>query len=315
MSELLEMAFNPLQANQITASGHELDLSSDKFGVLRDSSDLALNAEQLRARMEEDGYLYLPGLLNRDDVIEARRTVANQLMAEGHLAPGTDPMDCIAALDTQLAFRPDLSKDNPALMKVLYDGPMIAFYERFLGCAVRHFDFTWFRAISPGGATYPHTDAVYMNRGTQNLYTSWTPIGDVTQEIGGLMVLEGSHKHQKIRENYSASDVDAFCENKVGKDYTGMGGGGNIRSGGWLSNNPVTLREAVGGRWLTADFRMGDLLMFSIYTIHASIDNRSNQIRLSSDSRYQSAAEPADERWIGTNPIGHGPQGKRAMIC
>jgi len=309
------MAFTEPKTEQITASGHALELSSDKFGVLRDSSDVAFDSVQLRERMEEDGYLYLPNLLNREEVIEARRVVANQLMAEGHLETGTDPMDCIAAKDAKLAFRPDVAKDNPALMKVLYDGPMMAFYERFLGCEVRHFDFTWFRAISPGGATFPHTDAVYMNRGTQDLYTSWTPIGDVTTEIGGLMVLEGSHKHQKLRENYSTRDVDAFCENKVGKVFTGMGGGGNIREGGYLSKNPVTLRDAIGGRWLTANFRMGDLLMFSIYTVHASIDNRSNQIRLSSDSRYQSAAEPADERWIGPNPTGHGKDSKRAMIC
>ncbi len=315
MSDLLEMTFTEPKAEKITASGHALDLSRDKVGALRDSSDVAFDSVRLRERMAEDGYLYLPNLLNREEVMEARRIVANQLMAEGHLEVGTNPMDCIAAKDAKMAFRPDVTKDNPALMKVLYDGPMMAFYERFLGCEVRHFDFTWFRAISPGGATFPHTDAVYMNRGTQNLYTSWTPIGDVTTEIGGLMVLEGSHKHQKLRENYSTRDVDAFCENKVGKDFTGMGGGGNIREGGYLSNNPVTLRDAIGGRWLTANFHMGDLLMFSIYTVHASIDNRSNQIRLSSDSRYQSAAEPADERWIGPNPTRHGSESKRAMIC
>lgn len=50
-------------------------------------------------------------------------------------------------------------------------------------------------------------------------------------------------------------------------------------------------------------------------TVHASLDNCSNQIRLSADSRYQLACEPADERWIGPNPIAHGPKSKRRMIC
>ena len=62
-------------------------------------------------------------------------------------------------------------------------------------------------------------------------------------------------------------------------------------------------------------FRMGDLLVFSMFTVHASLDNQTNRIRLSSDTRYQRAADPVDERWIGENPVGHGPGGKRAMIC
>jgi hypothetical protein len=51
---------------------------------------------------------------------------------------------------------------------------------------------------------------------------------------------------------------------------------------------------------------MGEVLVFSMFPVHASLDNRSKQIRLSSDSRYQPAGLPTDERWIGANPIGHG---------
>ena len=40
-----------------------------------------------------------------------------------------------------------------------------------------------------------------------------------------------------------------------------------------------------------------------------------NRVRLSTDSRYQPADEPADPRWIGPNPTGHSPANRRAMIC
>ena len=33
------------------------------------------------------------------------------------------------------------------------------------------------------------------------------------------------------------------------------------------------------------------------------------------DSRYQLSSEPIDERWVGERPDGHGPGGKKAMIC
>ena len=50
-------------------------------------------------------------------------------------------------------------------------------------------------------------------------------------------------------------------------------------------------------RWLTAEYRMGDVLVFSMYTMHASTDNQSESaVRLSSDTRYQLASEPADAR-------------------
>jgi len=52
-----------------------------------------------------------------------------------------------------------------------------------------------------------------------------------------------------------------------------------------------------------------------MYTVHTSLDNGANAIRLSTDTRYQLASEPIDERWVGEKPIGHGPQAKKGMIC
>ena len=300
----------------LTSYEQELETSPEAFGWLRDSSAISDNVPELRARMAEEGYLFLPGYLNREEVIEARRVCVEKLAAAGQLDENFDAMDAVAAPRSEVKFMPELAKNNPALMKVLYDGPMIAFYEKLLGGPVRHFDFTWIRAIAPGRATPPHMDVVYMGRGTKNLFTSWTPLGDIDLETGGLIILENSHKHERLNKNYGAKDVDTFCANRRDENYAGMGGGGNISNGGWLSRTPNTLRKNLGGRWLTApQFRMGDLLAFSIYTVHASLDNYSNRIRLSSDSRYQLASETADERWIGENPIGHGPAGKHGMIC
>lgn len=298
-----------------TSSGHRLDTAPDAWGVLRDSSDATFDGAELRARLAADGYLYLPGLLDRDEVIAARRELCARLARAGQLQVGTDPFESIAAADYAGLSMEDLARDNAPLMRVLYDGAMMDFYARLLDGGVRHFDYTWVRSVGPGVATPPHTDAVYMNRGTTHLYTSWTPLSDTDAQTGGLMMLENSHQNEKLRANYSSKDVDAFCQNRVGPNHVNMGGGGNIRESGALTHNPVKLREKLGGRWLTTDFAMGDLLMFSIYTVHASLDNRSNRVRLSSDSRYQLASESADPRWVGPNPSGHAAVSKRAMIC
>jgi len=306
---------NTMTLPHLTSLSQELDTSPACFGELRDSMDAIDDIAALRERMAQDGYLYLPGYLDRDEVLEARQVVTDRLAAQGFLDPNYPSIEAVAAHDANVAFKPDLATDNPPLMKVLYAGRMMEFYARFLCGEVRHFDYTWFRAVGPGKGTPPHLDIVYMGRGTTNLYTAWTPLGDISLEIGGVMVLEKSNHHEKLRNGYGRKDVDTFCANRRGDDYTGMGGGGNITPGGWLSKSPALLRERLGGRWLTAEYRAGDLLTFSMYTVHASIDNQSNRIRLSSDSRYQLASEPVDERWIGDNPIGHGAAGKRGRVC
>jgi len=297
------------QLMRLTAQKLEIDTSPEAFGTLRNSMDIVDDGLALRERMREDGYLYLPGYLDRDEVLSVRTVVLERLADAGWIEPGTPLEAAIARKDSSSAFAPELAQDNPPLMRLLYNGRMMVIYHRLLGGEVRHFDFTWMRAVTPGQGTPPHCDIVYMGRGTTNLYTAWTPLGDIPLEVGGLMLLENSHKNDRLRETYGRKDADEYCSNKNDGATTGFG------STGTITFNPVKLRERLGGRWLTANFQAGDLLTFSMYTVHCSLDNHSDQMRLSSDSRYQLASEPADERWIGENPIGHGLAAKRGKIC
>jgi Phytanoyl-CoA dioxygenase (PhyH) len=300
----------------LASNGHRLDTSESAFGELRDSGYLAGDGEALRTRLQEDGYLYLRGYLRREEVLAARREIVGRLNAEGLLEPGTDPMAALIRKGSTSTFRPDLMKDNAPLLRLLYSGPMMEFYECFFGEPVLHFDFTWLRAISPGRGTCPHCDVVYMGRGTrEKLMTAWTPLGDTPLTLGGLMILEQSHqKHERLR-HYLERDVDTYCTN--GRHAPDIESG--KKSWEWngvLSKDPVSLRQKLGGRWLTTEFEAGDLLTFTMHTVHASLDNASpDRMRFSSDSRYQPASLPADERWIGQNPVAHGRAGKRGRIC
>lgn len=298
-----------VEMQRLTAQGLELDLSPEAFGTLRESLDIQEDDEALQARMREDGYLYLPGYLDREEVRTVRGGLTDRLAAAGCLDEQYPAEQAIARPERGGYFMPKLAHDNPELMRLLYSGRMMRFYTHLLGAPVRHFDYTWMRAVGPGGGTAPHCDIVYMGRGTTNLFTAWTPLGDVPYHVGGLMVLEGSHKHKRLREGYGRKDVDTHCTNHRDMRSTGNSGFGA------LTFHPVRLRERLGGRWLSAEFRMGDLLTFSMHTVHASLDNQSREIRLSTDTRYQLASEPVDERWIGENPIAHGENAKRSLIC
>jgi hypothetical protein len=117
-----------------------------------------------------------------------------------------------------------------------------------------------------------------------------------------------------LLENYVYRDVDSYCENRE-RDLE------KVKKNEWtfsgtLSHNPIGIRNKFGRRWLVTEFEPGDFLTFGMFVVHASIDNQTeNEIRISTDSRYQRASEPIDERWVGVNPPAHGPNGKRSLIC
>lgn len=310
-------------------SKQSLSTGEENLSALRVSSDVLGDGDALRRRLSEDGYLYLPGALDREEVSAARRECVTRLMAHGALEPGSDPMDAVAADGGgKYYFMESLAEDNPPLMRVLYEGAMMELTARLFDGNVRHFDYTWMRAVGPGNGTAPHCDSVYMNRGTDQLITAWTPLGDIPVTQGGLVILEHSHreKYGKLNE-YLRQDVDSFCENgpnaqkiREGKMSWEHYDGSHREWNGAYHDDAEAIRGSLGGRWLTSpEYRMGDVLLFSMATLHASLDNKSKNIRLSSDTRYQPAHLPADERWVlgmnGERPAAHGLAVKRGRIC
>jgi ectoine hydroxylase-related dioxygenase (phytanoyl-CoA dioxygenase family) len=299
---------------QLYSYGHALDMDEDKIGWLRESSDAQEDFEELRRRFEEDGYLYMKGYLGRDNVLEARRAITDRLRELGDLDPDHDQMDGVMKPGYEAYFRPELTQGNTEVQNLLYGERMTDFYRQFYGEDIRHYDFTWLRAMPPGKGTNPHSDLPYMGRGTHKHMTAWVPYGDISFELGGLMILEGSQKRMDLLENYVFRDVDGYCSNKEEQVKRAEDGGWTFT--GTLSHNPPSVRNKFGGRWLTTEFEAGDFLTFGMFLVHASLDNRTeNRLRMSSDSRYQRASEPIDERWVGANPPGHTWAGKRGRVC
>jgi hypothetical protein len=292
----------------LSSCGHALKMDDASFGELSDSSPLLENLPVLRKKMDDEGYLFIRRLIDPSVIRTARQSLVSKLESRGLLQPGTDPEDGILKEGTNLSFLPEIAQKDEAVHRVVFGPEIKAFYSGFLGGSIRHFDFVWLRAMGFGKGTNPHCDLVYMGRGTHRLYTAWIPYGPVSYDLGGLMILEKSHLQADRIRNYLNSDVDSYCSNRP--DQKGWN-----KLGGALSNNPVSLQEKMGGRWLTTEFEMGDILTFRMDLIHASTDNTTNRVRLSTDTRYQRSDEPVDERWVGENPIGHSTAGKRGRIC
>lgn len=78
----------------------------------------------------------------------------------------------------------------------------------------------------------------------------------------------------------------------------------------------MALRDRLRVRWVTADFRIGDALVCSMFTLHANLDNQTDRLlHPSSDTRYQLTSEPVAPHGIGDDPIRHVPEARTGIIC
>ncbi len=258
---------------------------------MRESNGLLDDVQALRERLDADGFLLLRNLHDRDEVLEARRDILTIMAEEGRLDPNADVMDGVAHPDpkevatSSVRGREHLKTDS--LKRVVYGQRIRSVFGRLLGGEVLSYNFQWLRTAAPGAASPIHADVVYMGRGTHDLLTCWTPLGDITPDMGPLVVCEGSHKWRNVIETYGRGDVDRDCTQGV------------------FTNDPAELVDRFGGRWATTTFAAGDVVIVNMFNLHGSLTNGSPKYRMSCDTRFQRTDEPVDDRWSGEHPKTH----------
>src|ERR687892_1091561 len=63
---------------------------------LRESNDILADPAALRGRLDDDGYLFVRGLHDRDEVLQVRREILERLASRGALDPAAPLMDGVA---------------------------------------------------------------------------------------------------------------------------------------------------------------------------------------------------------------------------
>lgn len=275
----------------LSSNGVAVAFDDDLWAPMRDSTDALDDPPELRRRFTDEGYVLLRGVLDRRAVLDLRRDYFARFDAR-LLAPGTTPEDGVYS-GTQPAGLPDYGTEGhpaydfvrtaefdaftraPALRRVaemLLDSPVELVPRRIL----RHFD------RQSGRASRAHIDFDYMDRGSDQLVTSWIPLGDCPIECGGLVYLERSH-HTTRRE---LDELRPYTDRP--HDHRPV------------SNDLGLTARRLGGRWRWADYRAGDVVVHSPHTVHASLDVQSDVMRLSADLRFRRTDAKLDERWTGT---------------
>ena len=269
-------------------------MPSDVLGEFRDSTELMADSSALKTRMAEDGYVFLRGVISPSAIAMARQEVFCRLADVGEIAePPTE------GIFTGQSHRPENQSDRgefwqsvsegPALRRATH-GPEIQYVlDTLFGEPARGYDFIFLRPGVVGRFTFLHYDLPFFSRGTKNVVTAWTAIGDIPTTEGSLFVLENSHRFDDLIEPVQQIDYSSKKSLQV-----------------QMMDDAVEFARRRGSRLLTANFEPGDVILFGMTTMHGSFDNCSpiNRTRLSVDVRWQPASQPIDDRYFGKNPAG-----------
>lgn len=309
---MLNSTSNILDGTRVRMGACEL-VFGRQIVELRDSGGELEDLAGLRARLDEDGYLYLRGFHPRGEVQAARDEVLALLDEAGCLEPG-HPREAgvIGRDEAGRKVSSDLGGSNPFIYDVQNKSKTVLFklpllqarvtqYRSLVG-AQRFVDFFGAlmggaaearlqnsipRAVPTGEFTGAHYDVVYFGPQNDHIYTGWMPLGDIPLELGPLAVLLGSHQFERVRATY-------------GQMHTVRD-----KTEGWFSTDALEMVEKFGGMWGTTNFTAGDVVLFGMRFMHGSLNNMTERYRLSSDCRYQLVANRKAEAGA---PIAPGPE-------
>ena len=236
----------------------------DSFALIGDGAALA-------TRMRRDGYLFLPGLLPRDDVATVQRQVGTIARDAGWLRRDR-PVEAAIADMSGFCVDPDPTYLNTLRRINRVEGyhalkhhpVLIDLLERMLGGPILPHPRVLMRNIFPAREEYTtkaHQDFPNV-QGTTEVYTAWLPLIDCPMDVGPLQVAAGSH----------TAGVYGF-------DIAGGAGG-------------IEIKDKLEGSWVSGDFAVGDVLLFHSMTVHKGVANRSDRLRMSIDVRFQRVSEP-----------------------
>ncbi|KAJ9643997.1 hypothetical protein H2201_006674 [Coniosporium apollinis] len=301
----LRAMFRDRETLELHSSGGPID--EDSLGWLEPTSK-DTSAEQMRERYNRDGYLWVKGVLPKDDVWKMRETYLEYLpgLTERWMQPGklrrkfgfqdqnTEYIQRMVAAHSEKWYRdfcahPDLQ----AFVKHLTGWEDTTLLERSI-----------LRPNVPGGGTTQvHYNQILLRAGPPTSITAWVPIGDCAANGGGLLYLEDSVRvgQQLEREFNKAAESLTEAERISAFNETMM-------STGYLERDSGKFSKAWNRRWLCADYEAGDIVLHNPFMIHSSAINEEERgvIRFATDLRYVEAGKPFDTRWMKTWVPGDG---------
>ena len=271
-----------------------VNVPNSLLGELKDTNLKNTTDEKLRQSLNDNGYLFLRNVIEKNDITKARNDIFEKLKNVDELEdPFTEGIWSGRSKRDELHKNRGVFWENvsntKSLRKITNGNNLKSVFSRIFGISSIGFDFIFLRAVSGGKFTHMHCDAGFFTRKTQKVLTCWLVFTDITMDKGPLFIIEGSHKFSDIKTKYKGFDVDIHKHMKA-----------------TIDTNPITFAQERNTKILTTQFNPGDALIFGMYTVHGTFENYANdkKIRLTCDIRFQPSNELKDPRYFGPNPTG-----------
>ncbi len=223
---------------------------------LTDSSALIGDADALRQRWDEDGVLFLRGVMDPEQIAWAREKFRAALAKEELIDPSIEEPVWTGA--TPKTRRPCDTIGTEVWHEIVKQPLLNQIMRDIYDAEPRWIPIVGHRSSMPSGPVGEGQDIFagrhqdgYFNEGIQ-FTICWMPIRDTDLNSGSFTVAPGWHK----RGNLHSEETHAMPREAVPDDA-----------------------------WRAADFRVGDVLIFHYFTPHATLPNPSNLIRMSIDVR------------------------------
>jgi 1-deoxypentalenic acid 11beta-hydroxylase len=236
---------------------------------MHDSTALLTDAEALKLALARDGYALLRNVLDRDQILDARRVVLQTLdtafgivdreppfsLMDGALKEGEGGV-CLTGYEAATHHEDVLKVIEGSTLAGLFQG---IFDDR----APATYNQKWVRVQGRDEFTDEHSD-FYRFHNMKEMYVCWIPLGDYAPTDGGLSVCEQSHV---LTQKHIESGVQADSKRELPPDF---------------HQKSVQLSLP----WVGAEYKMGDVVIFDIRTVHSGLSNTSDRVRLSIDTRW-----------------------------
>lgn len=210
---------------------------------------------------EDNGYLFFRNVLDAASVREAR---------DAMLAIAHDEFGLVEKGDTSARWTgkeyPPRSEERPCFegisRRLIANPANQALLSKILGEAPSMVPIVQYRLYPPNGpVTGVHQDG-FFSPGIHDYKPLWIPLVPCPREVGGLMIAVGQNKggyyHNLAKPSFAIPD------DVIDPDS-----------------------------WATIDFEPGDLLVVHPHSPHAGTPNTSDRLRISFDTRVQSARDPS----------------------
>ena len=232
---------------------------------LTDSTALIGNAESLRQRYNEEGVLYLRGVMDPELIGWSQQKYRAVLAAEG-LIDLTNEVPLWTGKTTK-TWRPCDALGTTVWHEIVKQRKLNAIMQDIFDAEPVWIPIAAHRSALPTGPLKEGQD-LFAGRHQDGFYNEgmlfticWMPIRDVSIDRGSFAVAPGTHKRGSLHDTK-------------------------------LANHAIPPGAIPPEAWRTANFQVGDVLIFNYLTAHAALPNPSNEIRMSLDVRAIPAWAP-----------------------